>query len=225
MSIASTQELSIGTYNYDDSIIEATRCDRQPHIRIYQLPKTVVVLGQGSKPEIELHLEVCIEDNIPVLKRRGGGCAVVIDPGNVIVSVVLPMNGIANNRRYFKRLSEWLVAGLTTIGISGIRHDGISDLVRDDRKVAGACIYCSKDFLYYSATLLVDPDIQLMERYLKYPPREPAYRKGRTHSEFVGTLNVSPLSDKTTSLADELRQVLKLTDLFELNCNPHAVSS
>jgi lipoate-protein ligase A len=219
------QELFIGTFDYDEEIIEATRLDRQPRVRVYQLPETVVVLGQGSKPEIELHLDACVEDNIPILQRQGGGCAVVIDPGNVIVSVVLPMNGIANNRRCFKRLSEWLAAGLTTIGISGIQHDGISDLVRDDRKVAGACIYCSKDLLYYSATLLVNPDIQLMERYLKHPPREPDYRRGRTHFEFVGGLNVSATSYKANRPANELRQALKTVDLLELNCSLEVVDS
>ncbi len=215
MSIASTQELPIGTYDYDDDIIEATRRDRQPNVRVYQLPKTVVVLGQGSKPEIELYLDACIEDNIPVLKRRGGGCAVVIDSGNVIVSVALPMDGIANNRKYFNLLSQWLLHGLAEIGLSDIRHDGISDLVRHNRKVAGACIYCSKDVLYYSATLLVNPNISLMERYLKHPPREPEYRNGRTHSEFVSALNVSSHFDKASHLANELRQILNSTDLLE----------
>lgn len=217
--------LPIGTYDYDDGITEVTRRDRQPRVRVYQLPKTIIVLGQGSKPEIELHLDACAEDNIPVLKRRGGGCAVVIDPGNVIVSVALPMDGIANNRTYFRRLSEWLMDGLTKIGLSDIQHDGISDLVRQNKKIAGACIYCSKDLLYYSATLLVNPDIQLMECYLKHPPREPDYRNGRTHSEFVGTLNASTLFDNATRLADELRQVLKPITLLEFICRPEVVNT
>ncbi|MBU1706576.1 hypothetical protein KKG05_08065 [bacterium] len=211
----SDQDLHIGTYDYDDDIIEATRRDKQPHIRIYQLPKTVVVLGQGSKPETELHFDACIEDNIPVLKRRGGGCAVVIDSGNVIVSVTLPMDGIANNRKYFRQLSQWFLHGLATIGLLDIRHDGISDLVRQNKKIAGACIYCSKDVLYYSATLLVSPNVALMERYLKHPPREPEYRNGRTHSEFVGMLNSSERFDDATHLANELRQILNSTDLLE----------
>ena len=157
-----TKKLHIGTYDFDDDIIEATRRDRQPNVKVYGLQETVIVLGQGSKPEIELHLDACLEDNIPVLKRRGGGCAVVIDPGNVIVSVALPMDGIANNRTYFRRLSEWLMDGLTKIGLSDIRHEGISDLVKQNKKVVGACIYCSKDLLYYSATLLVNPSLPLM---------------------------------------------------------------
>ena len=31
-----------------------------------------------------------------------------------------------------------------------------------------------------------------MERYLRMPPRQPAYRRGRPHRVFVGTLPCSP---------------------------------
>jgi lipoate-protein ligase A len=40
----------------------------------------------------------------------------------------------------------------------------------------------------YSATLLVDPDLDLVERYLAHPPREPEYRRGRPHRDFMGRL-------------------------------------
>jgi lipoate-protein ligase A len=111
-----------------------------------------------------------------------------VDPGNVIVSAVLPMNGIGNHRGHFKRLSEWLICGLQGAGFADIRREGISDIATGDKKIGGACIYGTKDFLFYSATLLARPRIELMERYLKHPPREPEYRRGRSHSEFVGAL-------------------------------------
>jgi lipoate-protein ligase A len=34
----------------------------------------------------------------------------------------------------------------------------------------------------------VSEDVSLIERYLKHPKREPDYRKGRKHSEFVTNL-------------------------------------
>ena len=38
--------------------------------------------------------------------------------------------------------------------------------------VGVASIFQTSDLLYYSATLMVDPDVEKMDRYLKHPPRE-----------------------------------------------------
>jgi hypothetical protein len=47
-----------------------------------------------------------------------------------------------------------------------------------------------------------------MERYLAHPPREPGYRRGRRHRDFVGSIGGS-----TAALARSLEQTLRLTDL------------
>lgn len=185
----SGSDLQIGAYTLDDDLIEKTRSDRKPRIHIYRSPGPWVVMGRGSKPELEINADACANDGVPVLKRRGGGCSVVIDPGNVIVSVALPVKGLKDNQKYFDRLSIWLIKGLDKIGINNIYSDGVSDLVLDDRKIGGSCIHRSKDLLYYSSTLLVQPDLEKVIRYLKHPPREPNYRKGRTHNDFMGALS------------------------------------
>jgi lipoate-protein ligase A len=124
------------------------------------------------------------------------------------------MNGIGNHREYFRRLSDWLICGLREIGIPNIRRAGISDLAIQNKKIGGACIYCTKDFLYYSATLLVEPRVELMERYLKHPPREPDYRRGRNHADFVGTLNEGK-GEGAERLAAALERALSQIDLEE----------
>jgi len=206
------REPHIRPYEYDDDLIEAACSARERRWQVYRLDDIVVVLGRGSNPHRELQLDACVEDGIPLLRRQGGGCAVVVDPGNVIVSAVLPMNGIGNHREYFGRLSDWLICGLREVGIPNIRRAGISDLAIQNKKIGGACIYCTKDFLYYSATLLVEPRVELMERYLKHPPREPDYRQGRSHSDFVGLLNEGK-GGGAERLAVALRGALNQIDL------------
>jgi lipoate-protein ligase A len=175
-------------YTYDDDLINATRHDGQARVRVCRLEDTTVVLGAGSDPKVELNLDACVADGVPILKRRGGGCAVVIDPGNVIVSVVMTGLPFGGHRRHFDLLSQWLSAGLARAGVPAVRKEGICDLVLGDRKIAGACLHRSKDLLYYSATLLVAPDVDKVLRYLKHPPREPDYRRGRAHVNFMGSV-------------------------------------
>jgi lipoate-protein ligase A len=113
---------------------------------------------------------------------------VVLDPGNVIVSVALPLPGLGGIKRSFARISDWLIAGLARSGVPGVGQQGVSDLTLGDTKIGGSCIHRSRDLLYYSTTLLVAPDHELMERYLQHPPREPEYRNGRSHRQFTGAL-------------------------------------
>lgn len=209
-----TKGLVISPYALDTDLMAAVRRSQQSHLRIYIPHVTAVVLGWGSKPGVELHLDACIQDRIPVLRRRGGGCAVVIDPGNVILSAALPQGGISGSRKYFSRFSDWIIEGLRKVGLSEVRPDGISDLVIGDRKIAGASLYRSADVLYYSASLLVDPDINLIERYLKHPPREPEYRRGRPHRDFICGLKSLVSSWDAQMLAQELRGALGIGDLL-----------
>jgi len=172
----------------DEPLIEAVRADGQARWTLRTQPTTCIVLGRGSKPEVELFLDAVLADGVPVFRRRGGGCAVLLDPGNLIVSVALPLPGIGGSKAAFARLSAWLIEALAAAGAPGVEQRGVSDLVLEGRKVGGSAIYREQGLLYYSSTLLVDPDIAGMGRWLKHPPREPEYRQGRHHRRFVRTL-------------------------------------
>lgn len=200
-------------FPHDDDLIEAVKSDNVIRLRISVPDEISVVLGRGSKPEIELNVENCLSEKIPVYKRRGGGCAVVLDHDNVIVSVVLPAPGFGENPRYFNLISKWLIAGLNEVGISGVQRRGISDLAIEDKKIGGSCIYRSKGILYFSTTILVDPDISLMELYLKHPPREPEYRAGRSHSQFIMPLRKAYPDLTATDLHRNLSSVLRRDEL------------
>ena len=203
--------LNIRKYDFDHDLISQVMNERTACSKIYIPAEPAVVLGKGSKPSKELFVDNCLEDTVQFYQRDGGGCAVVIDPGNIVISVVLPTNGISDNNKYFDRLSQWVIGNLNNIGISDIYQDAISDLVIDNKKIGGSSIYRSKDFLYYATTILVEPRIDLMERYLKHPPREPEYRKGRSHRDFIGALTGDNSTDKTNNVLLELENSISNT--------------
>lgn len=177
--------MKIGRYEIDEDLIAATRSDGLARGRIVRPTRPAVVLGRSSDPEIELNPRAVSEHPIDLLRRRGGGCSVLLDPGNLVISLILPVPGFGSIKSYFGRISRWLGAELARCGIEGVRQEGVSDLALDDRKIGGSCIFRTRDLLYYSTTLLVEPDIEAMERYLAHPPREPPYRRGRRHRDFV----------------------------------------
>ena len=211
--------MEIGTYNFDDELIQQTIDDRQPRVTVYRMEEPAIILGRSSKIDDELNVEAVIKDSVPVLRRRGGGCAVVLDPGNVIVSVVLPAMGSGKIREYFSFISDWIISGLGEAGVPGVERRGISDLALDDKKIAGASMERKKDYVYYSTSILYDPDVGLMEKYLKHPPREPDYRKGRTHSEFVASIRDKTEGGDIEQFIKNLQAALSMDTLMELDAS------
>ena len=203
-----SSELAPLPYDHDDDLQAAALSDGQSQLRVVPWPEVAVVIGRGGKQPLELDTEAIAADAVPLYRRPGGGCAVVLDPGNVIVSVALPRPGIGGIKSAFAEISDWLIAGLAECGIQDVRQRGISDLAIGARKIGGSCIYRTRGLLYYSTTLLVDPDLDLVDRYLPHPPREPDYRAGRGHREFMGALKPMGLAGHVGELATELGTVL-----------------
>jgi lipoate-protein ligase A len=65
---------------------------------------------------------------------------------------------------------------------------GVSDLCNGDRKLAGSSLRLWAGRVLYQVSVLVDVDVSLIERYLALPSRQPDYRAGRSHRDFVVTL-------------------------------------
>lgn len=208
----SADGLRVGSYGHDDALLERARVEGCGQVAVYCLEQTLVVLGRGSKPELELDVAACQQDGVEIVRRRGGGCAVVLDPGNVIVSYAAPLTGLGDNKRLIQGLADWLAGGLAAMGVEGVARRGISDLVQGERKVSGSCVHRSRDIYYFSASLLVAPRLELMTRYLVHPPREPDYRAGRPHEAFVGPL-VDPLRRGPGEIACALETTLQGPEL------------
>jgi len=187
-------------WDHDEELIARARAGHRPRARVFAwpppgAPRVAVVVGRGGRPEVEVDLAAARADGVPVLRRRGGGCAVVLDPGNVVASLAWPLPGVGGITSAFARISAWLIAGLAGARVPGAMQEGVSDLALDGRKIGGSCLWRTQGLIYYTTTLLVAPDLDLVERYLPHPPREPVWRAGRPHRDFMGSLRplVSPL--------------------------------
>ncbi|HCY85731.1 MAG TPA: hypothetical protein DHV36_11405, partial [Desulfobacteraceae bacterium] len=178
-------DFGIRSFDYDRQLLAGVKATGAADVSIYPFHREAVVAGRGSRLDREIRLDRVQADGVAVYRRMGGGCSVFLDPGNLIVSIAFPAEGFGGIQTLFDRCSDWLIRGLSDAGVSGVYQDGISDLVIADRKIAGSCFYRAKGLAYYSAAILVTPDLAKMASYLRHPPREPAYRQGRSHAAFV----------------------------------------
>lgn len=176
----------------DEALLEAAEAGElaEEVLRLWEMPQVVVVVGRSSVAAQEVHLEACCADGVPVRRRASGGAAIVAGPGCLMYSAVLRYAGRdclpAIDHLHAQVLA--IVQRCLSRLVPGIEHRGISDLAVGDRKCSGNSLRCKRDFLLYHGTLLYAFDLRLLDRYLATAPRQPAYRAGRTHSQFVMNL-------------------------------------
>jgi lipoate-protein ligase A len=71
-----------------------------------------------------------------------------------------------------------------------IEMRGQTDLTIDGRKFSGNAQKRKRHALLFHGTLLLDFELGLIETYLRMPSKQPDYRDGRGHSDFVTNLNL-----------------------------------
>jgi lipoate-protein ligase A len=197
-----------GRWDLDAELIAEVADDGRPRCAVYPHPDTAAVIGRGGDPWIETRPDRLEADGVPLLRRRGGGCAVVLDPGNLVCSIVLPLPGVGEITQAFARTSRLIISALAAVGIDGVVQEGTSDLAVGDRKLGGSCIWRTRGLVYYSTTLLVAPDWTLIDRYLPHPPREPEYRRGRVHGDFLVSCRQLGVGASPGELAIDLDRTL-----------------
>ena len=178
----------------DDDILRL--CHLPQHVRIF-VPKSPVVVMARSNPARDCDQEFCQKNSIPILRRLGGGGAVLLDPGCVIISAGLWVSKDFNHPLYFEKFHRALLHILAEhFQIHG-ELKGLADIAIKDRKCVGASLFRSQKFLLYQGSLMVSCDISLMHHCLKHPSKEPDYRQGRDHRDFV--INLKDLKGELTA--------------------------
>jgi lipoate-protein ligase A len=162
----------------------------QELLRFWEWPKPAVVLGAGGQVAQEIETAACWKAKIPIWRRASGGGTVLLGRGCLCFSLVLAYDRspeLRDVRRSYRfilgRLGEALDDVLPEIG-----RAGISDLAAGGLKFSGNAQERKRHFLLHHGTLLYDFDLSLMSRYLRLPSRQPEYRQGRGHGEFLRNL-------------------------------------
>ncbi len=161
-------------------------------LRIWEPLSPLVVVGRSSSIAAEVDIAACEADGVPVFRRCSGGAAIVAAPGCLMYAVVLSYERRPDLRlidRAHRFVLETVASALRQ-HVPGLRHAGTSDLAVGDRKVSGNSMRCCRRHLLYHGTLLYAMQLDLADRYLRLPSRQPDYRAGRGHKEFIANLPV-----------------------------------
>ena len=165
-----------------------------PLARTWMAIEPTVVVGSSSRIDDEVDRAACERLGVGIVRRPSGGLTVVLGPGCVMWSVVVPFAGTQPAiERIHAALLDPLCEALRDTGKLVVRR-GSSDLAiktaDGDRKVSGNALRIRRGGILYHGTLLDAFDLDLVGTVLRHPPREPDYRGKRTHGAFLANLGL-----------------------------------
>ncbi len=176
----------------DEALLDEAETAREPMetLRFWESTELAVIVGRSSKIPHEVQVEICRREGIPVLRRASGGAAVVIGPGCLMYALVLNLAQRPALRAVDQ--AHRLVLGTLARALRAlapeVRCRGISDLVVGGQKFSGNSLRLKRENLLYHGTILYGFPVEWIDRYLAMPPRQPDYRNGRPHGQFVANL-------------------------------------
>lgn len=163
-----------------------------PVLRVWELPEPAVVLGASGRIDEDVNVETCRRDAVPLGRRSSGGGTVVIGPGAINLAVVLPMDyapelaGVETAQTY---VLDRIGGALRQLG-PAVELLGSGDLTIGRRKFCGSAQRRLRKSVLVHTTVCDRLRLDAISLYTHPPRRQPAYREGRSHEEFVINLGL-----------------------------------
>lgn len=190
-------------------LLEAEEGSGGEVLRFWEWPGYAVVLGAGGRLSMDVNEAACQLDGVPITRRSSGGGTVLLGEGSLVYTLVLSYSG-ARELRDLSSSYRWIMSKMAQAlqPIGKAEHVGICDLAVAGRKISGNAQQRKREFLLHHGTILYDFDLARIETYLHLPERQPDYRVGRSHGEFVTNL---------PSTAENLKALLRR--VWEIECD------
>ncbi len=177
----------------DEALLDLCEEADEEILRCWEPRDYFVVLGLATPYRQEVRLAACRRRRIPILRRISGGGAVLQGPGCLNFSLILRVDHrpalasiTATNRFILERHRNTLEP---LVG-EAVSLQGSSDLTVRCLKFSGNAQRRRRRCVLFHGSFLLGFDIPLMEQVLRLPRRQPAYRHGRPHADFLTNLRV-----------------------------------
>lgn len=148
-------------------------------------PEKTVVMGLSGIAQELVDLEKTQRDQIPIIRRFTGGGTVIVDELTLFISFIF--NKDAHSFDLFpKEIMYWShTIYEKAFSVPLLLRE--NDYVIGEKKCGGNAQYISKERFIHHTSFLWDFKKESMS-YLLQPKKAPAYREGRSHLDFLCTL-------------------------------------
>jgi len=176
----------------DEALLECCEAGQGEEVlRLWEPTHYFVVLGYANRVAAEVNLPFCRQQNIPVLRRCTGGGTVLQGPGCLNYSLVLrirrpaALESIPATNDFILGRHQQTLAVLVK---GSVEKKGHTDLAFGGLKFSGNAQRRLRQFLLFHGSFLLNLDLKLVEQTLPMPSKQPDYRAGRAHRDFLTNL-------------------------------------
>ena len=189
-------DLSLPTPNEnlacDEALLdECVEKQNREVLRFWEPRECFVVLGYSSRIRSEVNFPC--DRGIPVLRRCSGGGTVLQGPGCLNYALVLKIaeGGVLSSITQTNALIMSEIRNALQPLVQGrMEIQGTSDLTLNDAKFCGNAQRRKKGFLLFHGVFLLEMNLDLIEKHLSVPAKQPRYRQNRAHRDFLVNLKL-----------------------------------
>ncbi len=147
-----------------------------------------VCIGFHQDVELEVDLDFCKTNRIPVFRREVGGGAVYLDGDQLFFQLILHKdNPLVPKRKetFYRRFLEPPINVYDKIGIAA-EYKPINDIISGTRKISGTGAAEIGECVVFVGNLIVDFDYDMMSRILRVPDEK---FRDKVHKTLVDNLS------------------------------------
>jgi lipoate-protein ligase A len=187
----------------DEVLLDAAEAsDGRGLLRFWEPENYFVVVGYANQVEREVNVRACEEEKIGIFRRCSGGGTILQGPGCLNYSLIAkieeggPLGTITSANRFIMERNRAALQKAFGDPLAGARMEvrGHTDLAifsgGRSLKFSGNAQRRRKHFLLFHGTILLQFDIAMIDRFLRMPSKEPDYRQGRSHKNFLTNLDL-----------------------------------
>jgi lipoate-protein ligase A len=177
------------------------RSEKINTLRLWNVSRAVAI-GRMQCVHKEVDINYCKQNGITIARRFTGGGTVYMDRGNLNFTLCMTQSDPNVPRKLMDVYSKFvgcISQGLNTIDIP-VKYDPDRSCLRlNGRKITGTAGWIKQGVSFIHGTLLINADLQTLERCLTVPDNQQVYRRDNTR------IRCKPSSrDVVTNIHDEI---------------------
>jgi len=180
-----------------------------------------VCIGRHQDVDLEVDLDFCRANKIPVFRREVGGGAVYLDGEQYFFQLILRRDHplvTPDKETFYRRFLDPVIKVYRRIGLPA-EYKPVNDVIARNRKISGTGVAEIGDCLVFVGNLIYDFDYETMSRVLKIPDEKFRDKVHKTMQENLSTIR-RELGDEKASLWTEDRLNGLLVEEFEKILGP-----
>ncbi|GGE25847.1 lipoate--protein ligase [Marinithermofilum abyssi] len=185
-----------------------THLDGNDEYLLFYINEPSIIIGRNQNTFEEIHVDICRERGIHVVRRLSGGGAVYHDTGNLNFSFITRDDG--KSFMNFRKFTDPVIRALRELGVEA-ELTGRNDIQVGEKKISGNAQYAAQGRMFSHGTLMFDVNLEQVAEVLKVKKEKFQSKSTKSVRSRVG--NIRDFMDRDMNIG-QFREFL-LRYIFE----------